>query len=461
MQKENNKNYDYDVVIIGGGTAGCSCAWNCSQLGLRTLLVEQNSYLGGAMSTQFVVPAMKTNHKDYNTDFFEKLCEVANEQNAQITYIDGNKGWFNPLKLPTILCNLLKNTGCDILLSTKPLFKPECIEKKYSNNLIEQRKILSLYIDTNYIDNIAVLDKYIDKRYSDNINEEELSKNTKITSKYFIDATGDANLSAVVGAEFLPNELTQALSLRFIMNNVDKKAFLDWILALDKDRNVTTGGIIEGYVHFSTAYTWDSAQNWALKPLFDDAVTKNILKDTDRAYFQIFSIAGEDDKIAFNCPRIISNISLNPLLEDDIEIAKKLGTEAIERIARFCNLYFRGFENANVYKIADNLGVRESRRVKGKYILTKEDIYNAKEFENPVAYSNYPIDIHSIEKDSSVLNYVQKTYTIPLESLIVDGFDNLFVIGRCISADFYAQAAVRIQPTCFSMGEGLAKYLHS
>ena len=48
-------------------------------------------------------------------------------------------------------------------------------------------------------------------------------------------------------------------------------------------------------------------------------------------------------------------------------------------------------------------------------------------------------------------------YQLPLESLIVDGFENLFVIGRCISADFKAQGALRIIPSCFSMGEGLAK----
>ena len=129
---------------------------------------------------------------------------------------------------------------------------------------------------------------------------------------------------------------------------------------------------------------------------------KNILKDSDRAYFQIFSIAGEDDKIAFNCPRIISDKLLNPLNSEDILEAKNIAISAIYRLKKFCNVYLKGFENAEIYKIADELGVRESRRVKGKYILTKEDIYQAKEFKNTVAYSNYPIDVHSIKKDDSV-----------------------------------------------------------
>ncbi len=173
----------------------------------------------------------------------------------------------------------------------------------------------------------------------------------------------------------------------------------------------------------------------------------------------MFSVAGETDKVAFNCPRIMTDVDLDPLSEKDKAYAKELGTGVIGRLAAFCRSYFKGFKNAYVYKIADEVGIRESRRVKGKYILTKEDIYEAKKFEFPVAYSNYPIDVHSVKKDNSTLDYVQRTYAVPLESLVVEGFTNLFVVGRCLSADFYAQAAVRIQPTCFSMGESIAKHI--
>jgi hypothetical protein len=103
--------------------------------------------------------------------------------------------------------------------------------------------------------------------------------------------------------------------------------------------------------------------------------------------------------------------------------------------------------------------VRVSSRVKGKYIYTYDDLINGKKFDNPVLISNYPVDVHSNKKDSSMLEKVNVEYQLPLESLLVEGFDDLFVIGRCISADFKAQAALRIIPSCFSMGEGLAKHL--
>ena len=60
----------YDVVIVGGGTAGVSCAWNCAKRGLKTLIVEKNSYLGGSITSSLVIPAMKTSENAINTDFF-------------------------------------------------------------------------------------------------------------------------------------------------------------------------------------------------------------------------------------------------------------------------------------------------------------------------------------------------------------------------------------------------------
>ena len=135
------------------------------------------------------------------------------------------------------------------------------------------------------------------------------------------------------------------------------------------------------------------------------------------------------------------------------------GRSAILRLAKFCNTYLKGFENAHISSIANSLGVRVSNRIEGEYIYTYEDLISGKIFDNPVLISNYPVDIHSDKKDSSTLQTVYKDYQLPLEALKVKNYENLFVIGRCISADFKAQAALRIIPSCFSMGEGLAKYL--
>ena len=74
--------------------------------------------------------------------------------------------------------------------------------------------------------------------------------------------------------------------------------------------------------------------------------------------------------------------------------------------------------------------------------------------------SDYPIDIHSKDKDKSKL---QKTseYQLPIEALMSKDYDNLFAAGRNISAEFEAQAALRVQASCFSMGEAVARYIYS
>ena len=84
------------------------------------------------------------------------------------------------------------------------------------------------------------------------------------------------------------------------------------------------------------------------------------------------------------------------------------GRAAIYRLSEFCKKYLPGFENAHVSSIANTLGVRVSNRIKGKYTYTYEDLISGKTFENPILISNYPVDIHSDKKDSSVLQKVYK-----------------------------------------------------
>ena len=63
---------NYDVIVIGGGTAGCSAAYNSSKLGLNTLVIEKSSCLGGSMTNGLVIPVMQTGENKINTDFYKK-----------------------------------------------------------------------------------------------------------------------------------------------------------------------------------------------------------------------------------------------------------------------------------------------------------------------------------------------------------------------------------------------------
>ena len=426
----------YDVIVVGGGTAGCAAAYMAGKLGLKTLLIEKSIHLGGTITSALVVPAMKSGEHQINTEFYKELISELHSIGGQATY-QGNPGWFNPELTKIALDTLMAKANVEVFFDTH--IRDVILENKEIKGVIISKEMLSVY--------------------NDKIGTENKELSVSIEAKYVIDATGNCEIGKLCGCEFLKEKnKEQPVSLRFMMGGVDVPRFAKWLKDFDTDRNVTTVEDIDGFIHLSTAYTWDKGKKWALAPLFDDAVAKGILKDHDRNYFQIFTVAGMPSTIAFNCPRIIDYTKTLDVA--NMSKALQLARKNIFRLANFCKIYLEGFENAYISNIADMLGIRVSRRIKGKYVYTIDDVKSGKNFERPIVVSNYPVDVHSKEKDGSTLEVV-KDYTLPLESLMSADIDNLFVVGRCISADFMAQGALRVQASCFSMGEGVAKYLAS
>ena len=427
---------NYDLIVVGGGTAGCSAAYNAGIRGLKVLLIEKSIHLGGTITSALVVPAMKSGEHQINTDFYKALIDELHAIGGQATYQD-NPGWFNPELTKIALDTLMAKANVDVFFDTH--IRDVIVENRTIKGIVISKEMLSVY------------NELIEKQ------NKELS--VSIEAKYIIDATGNCEIGKLCGCKFLEekNE-NQPVSLRFMMGGINVPRFAKWLEEYDSDRNVTTVEDIDGFIHLSTAYTWDKDKKWALAPLFEDAVTKGILKDHDRNYFQIFTVAGMPSTIAFNCPRIIDYTKT--LDVENMSKALQLARKNIFRLANFCRIYFLGFEKSYISNIADMLGIRVSRRIKGKYIYTIDDVKSGRTFEHPVVVSNYPVDVHSEKKDSSTLEMV-RDYTLPIESLISADIDNLFVAGRCISADFMAQGALRVQASCFSMGEGIAKYVAS
>lgn len=414
----------YDVVVIGGGTSGCASAYMLGKYGKKVLLVEKNSFLGGSMTSSLVTPMMKTSENSVNNEFLNIFTDRMKCFNASITYSDGNIGWFNPEIAKIVLDELIKDANVNVLFDSS-------------------------------INSLNISNSYIKKIY---LNSKMLS--LPIETKYVIDSTGNCDVGFIANCKFLNNNNeNQPVSLRFMMSGVDMATFSEWLCSVDKDKSVTSVAKINGQIHLSTAYTWDNGKKWALAPYFNRGVEEGIIKDEDRNYFQLFTVPNMRDTVAFNCPRIYFKDNINPLNPNDYSKALIKGRESILRLSEFCKKYFKGFENAYISNIADSLGIRVSRRIKGKYVYTIEDLKSGKKFNNPAVISNYPVDVHSGKKDNSVLEHTMQEYQLPIESLMSKDIENLFVIGRCLSADFYSQGALRIIPSCFSMGVAVAKFL--
>lgn len=426
----------YDVVVVGGGTAGCAAAYMSGKLGLKTLLIEKNIHLGGTITSGLVIPVMKSGNNQINTEFRTELINELKELGGQTTYQD-NPAWFNPELAKIALDNLMRKANVEVFFDT------HIIAVKIKNKNIKKIK----------------LSKEILSVSTDEIDMEKKKLLVSIEARYVIDATGNCEIGKISNCRFLEkNDEFQPVTLRFMMGGIDLNVFSKWLEEYDTDRNITTIERKNGHVHLSTAYTWDKDRKWALEPIFEDAVKKKILKRYDTNYFQIFTVPGMSGTVAFNCPRIIDYN--NSLEITSISKALILARQNIYRYLKFCRVYFPGFENAYISNIADMLGVRASRRIRGKYIYTVEDLKSGKKFDNPAVISDYPVDVHSNKKNGSTLKSY-KEYQLPIESLMSDDIDNLFVAGRCLSADYMAQGALRVQSSCFSMGEAVAKYIYS
>lgn len=423
------KKLKYDVVIIGGGTSGCACAYNCAKNDLKTLLVEKNNFLGGLMTGGLVVPVMKSSVDDINCDYYKKLVNCAKKYNAQITYKDKNDGWFNPELLKIVLDEILTspdvNNNLDILFETDIM---EVIKKDSSiKSVILSCGLLSIPVE----------------------------------ATYFVDATGCAKLSKLSGCEFLSDtDMIQKNTLRFILGNVDVNRFCEFIKNVDNNEDITNTYRDErntnNELHFTTASTADTSKFWALDKYLKLGVDDKILLEEDREYFQIFSIAGAKGEVAFNCPRI-NNYKNNPYKASrELIYARR----AILRLLNFTKKYFPGFEDAIIVNIATQTGIREEGRVKTKYIYKKEDMLNNKTFKTPVLKANYEIDIHNNDKRKTTIDKMP-SYSLPIESLMSYDINNLFVIGKILGADFEAHSALRVQKSCMSTGEGVAKYIKS
>lgn len=424
----------YDLIVIGGGTAGCAAAYTAGKLGLKTLIIEKHIHLGGTITSGLVVPAMKSSENQINTDFYNDLINELKSIGGQITY-QNNPGWFNPELTKIALDSLMAKANVDVYFDTH-----------ITGIDVTDSRITSITISK------EILSVYNDKLH---INQKRLSE--PIEARYVVDSTGNCEIGKFCNCKFLEKKSeNQPVSLRFMMSGINLKTFSKWLLKTDSDRNVTTVEHIGGAIHLSTAYTWDKDKKWALRPLFEDAERKGILKPHDSNYFQIFTVAGMPDTIAFNCPRIIDYNET--LAVKDASKALILARKTILRLSNYCKEYFPGFENAYISNIADMLGVRTSRRLKGKYVYTMEDVISGKKFEHPIVVANYPIDVHSKKQGASTLKVVQD-YQIPIECTMSADIENLFAAGRCISADFMSQGALRVQTSCFSMGEGIAKYI--
>ena len=245
---------------------------------------------------------------------------------------------------------------------------------------------------------------------------------TDIQADYFIDASGDGDLFYFAGCDHVlgreDDGLCQPMTTCFRLSGVDLELF---------GRDLPT-----------------------LQKKYREARESGVIKNPRE---NILSMTGLGEGILhLNTTRVIK---LNPTDPFELSKAEMTGREQVFEIVGFLKENSKAFENCTVISVANEIGVRESRKLKGLHVLTADELIKCTEFDDAIARGNYDIDIHNPSGTGTNIYYFRngENYTIPYRSLVPKEYVNLLVAGRCLSATHEAQAAVRVMPICACMGQ--------
>jgi hypothetical protein len=408
--------YEMDCVVVGGGTAGAAAAISALEEEMTTLVVEKTISLGGTQTNSLVSPMMPTNVKAHGVN--RLIIERLQQENIQTDDGTTTCSWFNVEALSYVLEQLITERDGKILY-----------DANYIDCLKEHGKIT--YIIVNTCNGLSA-----------------------IKGKTFIDATADAVLSRSAGVPVVSgndNGQNQQISFRFEMGGIDVPVLRKFILSHNE-----TFCKIANPDFFEIAMV--PGKGHVLEPFFQKGLSNGDLAEEDLRYFQAFTQPGKPTVMSFNCPHIPGVFqTTDPKLRSE---AVTKGRAMIRRLVHFLPKYIPGFEKAFLLKEATQLGIRESYRIIGQYMLTEEDYLNRAKFSDGIARGDWYIDVHSVTKEAVEKPKYSRGeyYEIPFRSLITKEIGNLIVVGRHISSTFLMQASLRIQPTVRDIGQaaGLA-----
>ncbi len=395
----------YDVIVVGGGIAGVSAAVRAGREGAKTLLIEHYGFVGGMSTAGMVSPFMK--HQVQGETLVNGVfSDIENEMRKRNGMIDNG---FYANSFRTAAYHLLSESNCTILFNSE-IIKVNKIDKSISS--------------------LTVLVENHQKEISANI---------------FIDTTGDAQLLYLGEFPWVKGDENtghlQALTLFFRMGNIDIKSVTEYVAKNKSD-----------FFKWMT-YDFDFSKIISIAGYFSNvkkAIAEGRLNpDVEYIFFTTLPESGEG---SFNTSNILG---MDASTSYSLTQAEMIGRKQVYQVVKILQEEIPGFENSYLLETAVQVGVRETRRAIGDYIVTGDDIKVGSKFKDAIARGCYGIDIHGQKDESSRMEDLEEGqyYEIPLRALIVKYADNLLVAGRCISSTREGHSALRIMPTSAATGE--------
>ncbi len=406
------REYDCDVLVVGGGVAGISAAISAARSGADVILAEAGGFLGGMATKGLVGPFMTCYDKKGETQIirglFSEVVERLVADGGAISYTD----------CPGSDSRSAYRTVGHIGVTP---FDAESL-KRVSETMCLESGVKLLY-------HLTLVAADTEGRRLTRAYFAGVDGITAISARQFIDTTGNASLAHCSGAETFRGDeegFVQTSSLFFRITGVDKTA-LDAHMAATPEMRAR--------------YYMDEIESARACGEFPCGTRKlRIFEGLDGVW--TVNMAQEDEPIDELSPEALTRAEISQRAQ-------------IPAIIAFMQKYVPALKNVRLVVTADEIGVRESRRVVGRTIFTGEDIASRTYFADRIAVCANSIDIHQPGKVSYTPIADEGNYYIPLSALISRDRDNLTMAGKCLSADKYAFAAVRVMPPCFAMGEAV------
>jgi len=396
-------NEEYDVIVIGGGPAGCTAAASAAREGAKTLLIEATGALGG-MSTMGHVPSWcpfsdkeKVIYKGMAAEIFAKSKKgQAHVQDEDVSWvsIDGEH-------LKRIYDDIVVENGADILFETRLA----AVQMRDNGN-----------VDAVILANKAGLTAY--------------------KARVFVDCTGDGDLAAWAGAKYEKGDSetgeVQMATHCFVMSNVDTYGFL---------------------------------YGPRLNPYYGESPVFEILKDGKYPLIRDRHMGNKmigPGAVAFNAGHIEDVDNTDPRSASNAYVmGRKIAHQMADALSEY---HPTAFGNAFLVSTASLMGIRETRRIVGDYYLTAEDYLARKTFEDEIGRCCYYVDLHKKAKTANQGEEQQihkkykpygsgESYGIPYRCLTPKGLQNVLVAGRAVSCDRYVLGSIRVMAPVMVMGE--------
>ncbi len=391
---------EYDVVVVGGGPAGIAAAVAAGRSGRSTLLVERYGFLGGAGTAAGLSTfcGLHANVHGEHRRVIRGICDDVVERLERM----------NALREPHLsLQERIQAQAYDI--SAYKIVADQLVLDAKAKLLFHAFAVNAVKRNDHEIEALVV---------------ETKSGRKAVRGRMFIDCSGDADLAAWAGAPFEVGDGK---------GNMLYPSTMYRISGVDSQR---------------AGAAWDT-----IPALMEEAERKGRRfprkKPIVRPQPNPIEWRANLTQIRNPDGSAVSGIDAEELTYGEIE-----GRRQCWETFEFIKSVTPGFERAYIVEIAPQLGIRETRRVRGEYMLSESDVLDCVDFPDAIGVNGWPVEAHVAGSVDFRFQRKERGFNqLPYRMIVPQKIDNLFVAGRCASMTHGGQSAARVSGPCFVMGQ--------